>query len=627
MERGAGGEWTEGAGRCPALASETAEIYILITYFQQKTIQTAIKPFNRPLLAAALIFLSLIFYAQSRAGGPYPYPKREVRAVWLTTVGGLDWPRSYDVAEQKRSLHEIVDKLGAANFNTIFFQVRGRGDAMYRSSYEPWSAQLTGTLGKDPGWDPLQEVIRLAHERGMEVHAWFNTFIVKNREGRSSESYPRHIVSAHPEWVHETQDEWWVDPGIPAVRAYTLNVALEIVKNYDIDGFHFDFMRYPEKIFNDGSTYRLYGNNMPKAEWRRQNIDRFVAAFYDSATQYKPRLRIGSAPIGIYRNVNGFNGLQSYDNVYQDSREWLRQGKQDYIVPQIYWAIGRTNSHPDFVRVARDWSENTLGRDVYTGLGVYKSEVAIQVPALIDTTRALGFHGSSFFRYEFIAQQLNVGGRYRFRSLQPVMPWKDSIPPNAPQHLHIKTLVDDEIRLEWSAPPPAKDGDTAMYFNIYRSAVQPVDIEDVRNLIGTLKGNSLSYVDAIEHPSSAKYYYAVTAMDGGYNESAPTHEESIIVPEIALLAKSFQPMFILGRAYPLLVSDYVYFSYELSQPAPIWLVIQDRSGKELKRVVDAYQQPGRYIAGAEVDKLSPGDYTYKLIAGKESLVNVFTVAR
>ena len=185
-----------------------------------------------------LIILLLVLYRSSIAfaqTNPAP-PKQEVRAVWITTVNGLDWPKSTDPAEQQRSLREMVMKLHSAHFNTIFFQVRGRGDALYRSSLEPWSDILTGTLGKDPGWDPLQFVIDEAHARAMEVHAWFNTFYVRSGKGEIPPSKPRHVALEHPDWVQTVDGQSWLDPGLPAVRNFLLRVGMEIVRNYDVDG-------------------------------------------------------------------------------------------------------------------------------------------------------------------------------------------------------------------------------------------------------------------------------------------------------------------------------------------------------------------------------------------------------
>jgi uncharacterized lipoprotein YddW (UPF0748 family) len=571
-----------------------------------------------------IIFLVLFFSVNilSQNSASSRSPKWEVRAVWLTTVSGLDWPRSLKTDEQQQSLRTIVERLAAANYNTIFFQVRGRGDAMYRSSYEPWSSQLTGTMGKDPGWDPLDFVIREAHAHGMEVHAWFNTFLVKSGNGMTSQ----HVAGKHPEWVHTVGGETWLDPGIPAARAYTLKVALEIVRNYDVDGIHFDFMRYPEKGFADDGAYRRYGNrSITKGDWRRKNVNAFISAFYDSANAIKPRLKIGSAPIGIYQNIPGLNGLQSFSTVYQDSHEWLKQGWQDYIVPQVYWALGRTGGHPDFAAVARDWSGNMYGRQIYLGVGAYKPDVAAQIPSIIDTTRSFGFYGNSFFRYEHINKMLGVGGRYDYPAFIPPMSWKDSIPPNPPEHLRIQSLAGNYFKLNWTTPARASDGDTLKCFNIYRSTLSKVDVNDIRNLVCTVNGSIYSYVDTIMHPSAAKYSYAVTAMDYGNNESVPSHEEHITIPEIVRLSQKYANRLVFGNAYPSSASEYVYFTYELAEPSLVWLTITDQSNNEVLKVVDSYQLSGKYIASANVENLKEGDYSCSLIAGKKVLKKSLSV--
>ncbi|MFI5252643.1 MAG: glycoside hydrolase family 10 protein [Bacteroidota bacterium] len=570
------------------------------------------------------VLLIFIFPGILRSGNNTSsrYPKWEVRAVWLATVAGLDWPSSHNPDEQKKSLSDIVERLSNAHYNTIYFQVRGRGDAMYHSSYEPWSQQLTGTIGKDPGWDPLEFIVREAHAHNMEVHAWFNTFLVKNGNGSGS----LNVANIHPEWVHSVGGETWLDPGIPAARQYTLKVALEIVRDYDIDGFHFDFMRYPEKGFSDDAIYRRYGNrNISKSDWRRKNINTFIAAFYDSATSIKPRLKVGSAPIGIYQNTAGVNGLQSYTNLYQDSREWLRQGWQDYIVPQVYWALGRSGGHPDFALVAKDWSANTFGRQVYLGVGVYKPDVAVQVPSIIDTTRSMGFYGNAYFRYEHINKSLAVGGRYDYASFIPPMPWKDSIPPNSPRRLHVQAFAGNYFNLKWNTPAPSKDGDAVKQYNIYRSTEPNVDINDIQNFIKCIDGTVESYTDTISRAESARYVYAVTAMDSGNNESLPSREERVMIPEVAQLSKQFSNRFKLEDCYAASPSKYVYFTYELSDHSPVWLTIIDKSGTEILKIVDAYQRPGKYIAAAKIEDLKSGDYTCRLTAGEKVLQRTFLV--
>jgi uncharacterized lipoprotein YddW (UPF0748 family) len=398
------------------------------------------------IIAGALVSLVLSTRAstQSTDQAIPKSPKREVRAVWITTVLGLDWPKSFDRLEQERSLRRMVASLRAANFNTIFFQVRSRADAMYHSQYEPWSQQLTGALGEDPGWDPLAMIIQEAHARNIEVHAWFNTFLA--RSGAVSMTRQRR------DWLRQASGgEWWFDPGVPAVRHYILNIAMDLVRHYDVDGIQFDFARYPARSFPDDETYRRYGNRRPKDDWRRDNISAFIEAFHDSVSVVKPRLKIGATPLGIYTDIVGAKGLEGYSDVFQDSRRWLREGWVDYLVPQIYWPLGTSNDNPDFAVLSRDWLRNAEGRHVYVGIGAYKPEVLSQVTALIDTARLLGASGVSFFRYENIMKTLTVENRFRRLALIPPMMWKDPVPPNPPRDVHVSNLADGIFRLQWKA--------------------------------------------------------------------------------------------------------------------------------------------------------------------------------
>ncbi|HEY6191325.1 MAG TPA: family 10 glycosylhydrolase [Bacteroidota bacterium] len=574
---------------------------------------------NRTRVGAAILSLSLLASSARCAT-----PVREVRAVWITTVNGLDWPKSYDVSEQKQSLVAIIDRLAAAHYNTVFFQVRSRADAMYRSGYEPWSQQLTGVLGKDPGWDPLALVLEQAHARGMEVHAWFNTFYARSGRALPPQTSPPHVILKHPDWVRLAEGEWWFDPGVPAARRYVLNVAMDLVRHYDIDGIHFDFLRYPAKLFPDESTFRKYGGTMSKEDWRRENINMFVRAFYDSATSLKPMLKVGSAPIGIYSNIPNVSGLQSYSDLYQDSREWLREGKQDYLVPQTYWPFGARPGSPDFGVVAKDWALHTYGREVYLGIGAYKPEVFDQIPQMIDVTRSLGFPGNSFFRYGNIERSLEVGGRYKTLAIIPAMRWKDSIPPNPPASFAVTGAVRGGFRLEWAPPREAADGDEARSYAVYRSTSSPVDVGAAENLIALLRNGATRMSDTVIHPASARYFYAVSALDKGNNESAPV-ESSALLPEIVEALGRIAPSFRLGRAYPEPASSILFIPYELGQEGPVRLSILDEHERPVADLVRASQLPGRYVASGDLSKLKAGVYSLKLVAGTLSASRTFRI--
>ncbi|MDI6803081.1 MAG: family 10 glycosylhydrolase [Bacteroidota bacterium] len=541
------------------------------------------------------ILLGLTFFIvnlPAQPAGSTRMPKQEFRAVWLTTVAGLDWPKTNDIEEQKRSLLEIIQIIKAANYNTIFFQVRGRGDAMYKSNYEPWSDRLTGTFGRDPGWDPLEFVLKNAHSLGMEVHAWFNTFRVRNGE-KVSNGGKRHIADIQPSWVRKLDGEMWLDPGIPEVRNYLINVAMDLVRNYSIDGIHFDFIRYPGSNYPDEDTYRKFGRGEDKDSWRRENVNKFVRAFYDSAMQIKPMLKVGSAPIGVYKNLPNAKGWQSYSAIYQDSRKWLQEKKHDYIAPQVYWSLGTEPRDPDFAALTKDWCENKLDRHIYIGIGAYKEKVFDQLPLLVDVSRLYGADGNSLFRYEFIKDISTISGRYSYPALIPPMSWKDNIPPNPPSDLIIDEISGGVFRLRWKPPAPAKDLDRAKYYVIYRSTRHPVNINEPSNIIVITTTNDTVFIDRIPKPKSSNYYYIVTAVDKGNNESQPATELKVEIPIVATLSKKLAPKFPLSSYQNNLESIFV--TYEVAEEGRVKLKILDTYKKDLQIIVDENKRPGRYV--------------------------------
>ena len=366
------------------------------------------------LLASITIFLSLSSIPVI-AQTDIVAPKWEVRAVWLTTAGGADWPKTHDVAAQKKSLVDIFETLQKKHFNTVFFQVRPRGNTFYKSQYEPWAAELTGTLGQDPGWDPLEFAIEEAHKRGMELHAWFNVAKIYN-SGQPPLSSPRHILRIHPEWAQNYDGEWWVDMGRPEVREYTENLVMELVRLYDIDGVHFDHIRYPGQKFEDWNSFRLYSDGVERDDWRRNNITRFVREMYAQIISEKPMMKVGSAPLGIYKLIPGAqSGVSAYTELYQDSRLWLQEKIQDYVAPQLYWDFGeQTNpSDPDFRALCIDWSRNNFGRHIYVGLGVYRENIQKEITEQIYLTRTVECQGQSSFRYENIQDLPGISLAYQ----------------------------------------------------------------------------------------------------------------------------------------------------------------------------------------------------------------------
>jgi uncharacterized lipoprotein YddW (UPF0748 family) len=539
-------------------------------------------------------------------------PKWEVRAVWLTTAGGADWPKTYDVAAQKRALVEIFETLQKKHFNTVFFQVRPRGNTFYKSQYEPWAAELTGTLGRDPGWDPLEFAIEEAHKRGIEVHAWFNVAKVYNN-GQPPLSSPRHILRSHPEWAQNYEGEWWVDMGKPEVREYTENLVMELVRLYDLDGIHFDYIRYPGQKFEDWNSFRLYSDGVERDEWRRNNITQFVREMYGRIISEKPMMKVGSAPLGIYKPIPGAqSGFSAYAELYQDSRLWLQEKIQDYVVPQLYWDFGeQTNPNdPDFRALCIDWSKNNFGRHVYAGLGVYRENIQKEITEQIYLTRTVACQGQSFFRYENILDLPGIALTYKYPALIPPMPWKDSIPPLPPTEITAVRGSNQTTIIRWNEPPLAVDGDNASQYVVYRSTNEDVDIRNPRNILAVIPSTSTIYVD--ETPkNNIHYYYTVTALDKGHNESGGGSLKLESMKNDSTPSGHYS----LGQNYPNPFSNRTYISYQLGERSPVELTVKDTVTNKEILIVQETQDAGTYIVSLEAKLLARGKYVYKLKAG------------
>jgi uncharacterized lipoprotein YddW (UPF0748 family) len=583
------------------------------------------------------------------------YPKRETRAVWLTTVYGLDWPTakatsSSGIQQQKNELIQILDNLKSANFNTVIMQVRARGDLIYPSQYEPWATSLTGTLGRNPGYDPLKFAIEETHKRGMEFHAWWNVVKVKDDSTLPPNTNPPHIVLRHPEYVkyYKPNNEWWIDMGKPEARNYLINVVMELVRNYDIDGIHFDFIRYPNPDFPDSDTYALYSNEYPDInEWRRENINKFVRAVYDSIKRVKPWVKVGSAPIGIYRNICDSSGVyiysrncgscpsgttpvatgwQAYCSIYQDSRRWLMEGKHDYHSPQIYWNIA---DNPKFNVLARDWRNNSYGRHIYAGSAAYRMASnsgdwsASEILAQIDTTRAVGAEGNTFFRYKSLLLKGLIdslkSSRYKYFAFIPPMPWIDAVPPNSPFNLIARKTSDRVFELIWSNPGLASDGDSVKYYAIYKSETSPVDVGDIKNLVAVVEGSRVSYSVQIEDPNK-RYYFVVTAFDKLHNESSPSNEVSTIPVFVAEFGEGMPNKFELYQNYPNPFNSETIIEFDLPFDSWVSLKIYNVLGQEVKTLVDELKRAGKHKViwdgrNEEGSSVTSGIYFCKMVSG------------
>ena len=387
-----------------------------------------------------------------------PSVQREMRGLWIATVANIDWPsaRNLTATQQRAELVDILARAQAAGLNTIVFQVRPAGDAVYESAFEPWASLLTGTQGVSPGFDPLAFAIQEAHARGLELHAWINPFRAGNTSDTTAMVAP-HLFKTRRDLIRIYGGNIWMDPGEPDVQNNSMRVVADIVRRYDIDGIHADDYFYPYVVndaagkpipFPDDATFAKYGLGVARDDWRRANIDRFVERMYREVHAIKPTLKVGISPFGIWRPgfPAGVNGLDAYASIYADSRKWLQQGWVDYLAPQLYWAIGAPQqSYPALL----DWwlAQSSASRHVWPGLAAYRvsdgtssAYSALEIPDQIRTTRQRT-SGTGTFLYNTswtlkrnggALATLLAGDLYKNGALVPASPWLDAVPPGAP---------------------------------------------------------------------------------------------------------------------------------------------------------------------------------------------------
>ncbi|WP_217594663.1 family 10 glycosylhydrolase [Cohnella sp. GbtcB17] len=314
-------------------------------------------------------------------GGSKP---QGLRGAWISTVFNLDWPSaaaSGNMNKQKQEFSAMLDQFQRMGLNAVFLQVRPASDALYRSTLVPWSKVLTGTQGRDPGYDPLAYLIEETHRRGMQFHAWFNPFRA-NTDTKTASLASNHVSVQHPEWIVTTGTTSYINPGIPEARQHIIDTIMEVVNGYDIDGVHLDDYFYPSSgVFSDDATFALHNPSgiLLKTDWRRDNINAFVRDLGVSIHAAKPNVSFGISPFGVWRNKavdpTGSDtkaGVTAYDSMFADVRTWIRQGWIDYVAPQIYWSM--SNAAARYDKLVDWWSGEVADTNVelYIGHATYK---------------------------------------------------------------------------------------------------------------------------------------------------------------------------------------------------------------------------------------------------------------
>jgi uncharacterized lipoprotein YddW (UPF0748 family) len=464
-------------------------------------------------------FILLIGAIISTAITLLPQIDRETRAVWVSTNFRLDWPPpTFDQEKQKLALVNIFDNIKSKNLNTVFFQARSNGTVLFNSSFEPMSPHLTGRVGGIPNYDPLKFAIEQAHGHGLEIHAWIN--VVRCFSGTETATFqdPNHIAQRKPEWVVEvTRDSvksFWLDPGLPEVREYLSELILELAKNYDVDGIHLDFIRYPGREFDDEFSFSIYGNGLNRDDWRRKNITSLVESIYKKIKAHNKYIKLGAAPIGVYKNLSGMYGWESYNEIYQDSREWLKRGILDYVAPQIYWSL---DENTRFDLLAKDWKENSFGRSIILGIGAYKDNVKSQMEDMIDYSRKINTDGIAFFRYSNIKDYQFTN--FEHKTLPSLMKWMDGINPKPPKKL-IASISDEsknQIIFKWDIDKINSD-DSLRYFALYNLPHPAAELLP-DYLIDIISSESLSHTINLDQPKKINYYFALKSVSKLWNES------------------------------------------------------------------------------------------------------------
>lgn len=474
--------------------------------------------------------------------------KREVRSVWMATVWALDWPSSTSsTTAQKNEMVKYLDVLQKNNFNAIYFQVRTMSDAFYKSSYEPWSSYLTGTRGKDPGWDPLAFVVEECHKRGIECHAWVNPYRFSTGSNWST-AQDQALKSAGMLLAYTKSDgktTTILNPGLESVRKRIVDVCKEIISNYDVDGLVFDDYFYPEGIpvtssAGDYDLWQKSGASMTFGDWRRNNVNQMVADVYKMVQQQKPYVRFGISPAGAACTsaaVAAKHGIDrcpvasdwQYDGIFSDPVAWLEAGTIDYISPQLYWKTNhKTNP---FGPMTKWWSyvAKHFGRHHYASHSISFlnssnttgdwEEIGKQVQFSRDYTENEA-PGAVFYSAAYVTGKKQSGfgewlqvNKFQNKALTPAIDWKKS----DLEKVQVSALSKRATVLSWA-------GVDNVRYSVY-AVPESVNVETLDSNIPAEYLLGVSYKTTYTMPDDKKsgYNYAVCVLDRYGNEYEPVY--------------------------------------------------------------------------------------------------------
>ncbi len=525
-----------------------------------------------------VFFAFLFFFFSSSATLRAQPPVAELRGAWIATVANIDWPSKpgLPVERQKAEFDSLLDVLKAMNMNAVFVQVRPAGDAFYNSASVPWSQFLTGEQGlppEDSTYDPMKYMIKAAHDRRMEFHAWLNPYRATWNLDTANLSLI-HPLRALPnnlkgQWFFRYGRRYYFNPANPFVRQHLTNVVRDIIVRYDVDGIHFDDYFYPYKeqgeTLNDYNEFAANPRGFTNIEdWRRDNVSKLIQEVSATVKKFKPYLRFGIGPFGIWRNadrdpINGSDtrsAFSSYDDLYADVLLWLKNGWIDYVAPQIYWSIGYPPA--DYQKLVDWWSKHTYGKHLYIGHAAYKianspNDANWNKPEEISKQIALNrsnpnIQGSIYYsvkpllRNALGVQDTLISVLYPSPALIPSASWLSKAPAATPQICRVEGTA-SSVKLAWHACDILSADENPHYFAVYRFDGQAVgNFKDPYNLLITTPFYPEKWIYEDQTTIEGEYYtYVVVAYNRANVESYSS--EPIYVKKTKKGAKKRKKLF------------------------------------------------------------------------------------
>ncbi len=566
-------------------------------------------------------------------------PLFETRAVWFATVlkdGGWPASASDSPARMEADLRSRIREMHNLGLNTVVYQVIARGDAQYPTGRLPWSGRLKAA-GTDPGFDPLGVAIDEAHLLGMELHAWVNVLRVGDPTTVSefqNVTNPGHVFYENPDWVVSLSGQLWLDPSYPEALQWMSDNVMEVVLNYDVDGIHFDFLRYGASGYPDDLDRFSDDPSAPADinDWRRENVTDFVQLVYPQIMSTKPWVKVGAAPLGNYTPFPGaWPALWAFDDVYQPSRDWLSLGIHDYLAPQLYFDIGRepepgnTFDSPDFDYLVDDWVTNASGLPIFAGIGPYKSVVSEEIDEQVSLSRTRQARGQFFFRFDHI-RSTDFSSVYPNPALP--FPLNNRFLPGEPTTPSNLTLaVDsflDAVQLEWGESA-GSDTNPLRGYAVYRAQGRDPDTSSPSDLLTYRPAGSAFFHDDPGTGSSPDLRYSIVATSRMGTLSSPSN----IVTNVAVsVASNETPEYpTIDALFPDPAGDQVTVEYSLPSHTNMQIFLYDMVGRQVMSTSPSTRFPGKHSSTLNIFSLGSGSYFLRLATDEWTLTRQFRVVR